>query len=77
MIITRAFCFVFVLTVAGIAIAPRPDFIEQSNYGIKYLWDEAVNGRLRYDLCRDFPPFQRTWPTFLEQHGGSIVKDHL
>lgn len=61
----------FVGTVFGL-----PDVIERSDYGIRWLYEEAVAGRFRYDLSRDFPPLQNAWRAFLRDRGAPIVNGH-
>ncbi|KAF6767513.1 hypothetical protein PSEUBRA_005343 [Kalmanozyma brasiliensis GHG001] len=53
-----------------------PDIIRNSEYGIRWLYEEAYNGRFRYNLGRDFPPLQQPWTQFLQSRGGPIINGH-
>lgn len=53
-----------------------PDVIANSEYGIRWLYEEAAAGRFRYDLSRDVPPLQNAWQAFLRDRGAGIVNGH-
>lgn len=72
----RAFTFVFLAAIAHAVLAQLPDVITRSHHGIKWLYEEAENGRFMYDLSRDYPNFEQSWPEFLANHGKAIVDEH-
>lgn len=73
-----AILFTIVTSFIGLIVAPIsvPVIILNSDHGIKYLWNEAAEGRFRYDLSRDYPPLHTPWQEFLSRRGGGIVSNH-
>ncbi|SPO25598.1 uncharacterized protein UTRI_03316_B [Ustilago trichophora] len=68
---------VFILATYAFGVRPQfPAAIEQGHQALKWLYEEAENGRFMYDLRRDYPNIQSSWPNFLASHGKAIVDQH-
>lgn len=77
MVILRVTLLATILvSILGTVVVALPDIIQSSEWGIQYLWREAFEGRLRYDLQRDVPPLQEPWNRFLHEKGGPIINTH-
>lgn len=63
------------VSLVGVAFG-LPEIIRNSDYGIRWLYDQAYNGHLAYDLSADFPPLQQPWNHFLQNRGGPIINTH-
>ncbi|SPO25951.1 uncharacterized protein UTRI_03316 [Ustilago trichophora] len=71
------FFSLFILATAASGVRMQfPAAIEQGHQALKWLYEEAENGRFMYDLSRDYPNIESSWPNFLSSHGKAIVDQH-